>query len=324
MKNTLLWILKLGLSAALIWFLLSSVDVDEVMARVTRMDLGIAAFAFLLLLVQVCITAVRWQVSLRGIGGVLSHGDAFRYNYMGVFFSQTLPSSVGGDAVRMYKGYRRGLTLSQAINGGMLDRVATVLALALLVAAMTPFIWERTGDIAIVAPFFLIAVAGIAGLCVLMLLDRLPAALQRWRLVRGMGQLAADTRRLFLRPATGLPLIAVSVLGHVNVSAVVYFLARSMGLEGIGLADCIALFPPVLLLTTVPISVAGWGVREAALVTAFGFIGVAGADSLSLSLIFGVAVIFSSLPGGLIFLLSKDRHIEELPTEDISEPRSGA
>ena len=39
MKNTLLWILKLGLSAALIWFLLGSVDVDEVMARVARMDI---------------------------------------------------------------------------------------------------------------------------------------------------------------------------------------------------------------------------------------------------------------------------------------------
>ena len=324
MKNTILWILKLGLSAALIWFLLGSVDVDEVMARVARMDLTIAAIAFLLLLVQVAITTVRWQIALRGIDGRLSHGDAFRYNYMGIFFSQTLPSSVGGDAVRMYKGYRRGLTLAQAINGVMLDRVATVLALALLVAAMTPFIWDRTGDIAIVAPFFLIAVGGVAGLVVLMLLDRLPAAMRRWKVVRGLGQLATDTRRLFLNPSSGLPLLAVSVLGHVNVSAAVYFLARSMGMEGIGLADCIALFPPVLLLPTVPISVAGWGVREAALVTAFGFIGVAGADSLSLSLIFGVAVILSSLPGGLIFLLAKDRHIEELPVETLSEPRSGA
>jgi uncharacterized protein (TIRG00374 family) len=317
MKNTLLWILKLGLSAVLIWFLLGSVDVDAVMARIKGMDLVIAGIAFALLILQVGITTVRWQIAMRGIDGILSNRDAFRYNYMGIFFSQTLPSSVGGDAVRMYKGYRRGLTLSQAINGVMLDRVATVLALALLVAAMTPFIWDRTGDIAIVAPFFLIAVGGVCGLIVLMLLDRLPSALQRWRIVRGLGQLASDTRRLFLNPATGLPLLAVSVIGHVNVSAAVYFLAQALGMQTIGLADCVALFPPVLLLTTVPISVAGWGVREAAMVTAFGFVGVAGADSLSLSLIFGVAVILSSLPGGLIFLLSKDRHIEELPTEPV-------
>ncbi len=324
MKNTILWILKLGLSGLLIWFLLDSVDADAVLERVQGMDMGIAAVGLTLLIVQVGVTMVRWQIALRGIDGWLNHSDAFRYIYMGIFFSQTLPSSVGGDAVRMYKGYKRGLTLSQSINGVMLDRVATVLALAFLVAVMTPFIWSRTGDMALVLPFLAIALGGVAGLCLLMLLDRLPAALQKWRVVRGLGQLATDTRRLFLTPRYSLPLLLVSVIGHINVSAAVYFFAKAMGLHGIGLADCIALFPPVLLLTTIPISVAGWGVREAAMVAAFAFIGVADADAFSLSLIFGVAVVVSSLPGGLIFLLSNDRNIKELPSDPVSDPQSGA
>ena len=117
MKNTILWILKLGLSGLLIWFLLDSVDADAVLERVQGMDMGIAAVGLTLLIVQVGVTMVRWQIALRGIDGWLNHSDAFRYIYMGIFFSQTLPSSVGGDAVRMYKGYKRGLTLSQSING---------------------------------------------------------------------------------------------------------------------------------------------------------------------------------------------------------------
>ena len=65
MKNTILWILKLGLSGLLIWFLLDSVDADAVLERVQGMEMGIAAVGLALLIVQVGVTMVRWQIALR-------------------------------------------------------------------------------------------------------------------------------------------------------------------------------------------------------------------------------------------------------------------
>ena len=70
------------------------------------------------------------------------------------------------------------------------------------------------------------------------------------------------------------------------------------------LLDCILLVPPVILVTVVPISIAGWGVREGAMVVAFGFIGVPASAAFAVSVLFGLTLAAASLPGSLIWWLS--------------------
>ena len=65
--------------------------------------------------------------------------------------------------------------------------------------------------------------------------------------------------------------------------------------------------PLVLLVTTVPVSIGGWGVREGAMVFAFGLIGVSEHSAFVLSFLFGLLVVAVSLPGGLIWLMSGER-----------------
>ena len=70
------------------------------------------------------------------------------------------------------------------------------------------------------------------------------------------------------------------------------------------LLDCILLVPPVILVTVVPISIAGWGVREGAMVVAFGFIDVPASAAFAVSVLFGLTLAAASLPGSLIWWLS--------------------
>jgi len=118
--------------------------------------------------------------------------------------------------------------------------------------------------------------------------------------------LAGDTRRVFLHPGHAFKVLAWSALGHVNVTLCVYVLALGLNLN-VTLMECLALFPPVLLVTTLPISIAGWGVREYAMMKAFSLVGVPSEGALVLSLLFGLVAMAVSLPGGIVWLTSGER-----------------
>ena len=203
----------------------------------------------------------------------------------------------------MYRAYKSGLSVGNAITGVMLERMATVLALVMLLVVLQPFLMSRIGDQLVGWLFPVLTVGAVGGLAFLMLLDRLPSSLQRWRIFRGVSKLSADTRLLFLHPKHAVLTLTISILGHINLSVAVYVLAIGLGIE-VTVFDCMILVPPVVLITTLPISIAGWGVREGAMVAAFGFIGVPAESSLVLSIILGLMVVVISLPGGLIWLLS--------------------
>ena len=71
--------------------------------------------------------------------------------------------------------------------------------------------------------------------------------------------------------------------------------------------DCLVLVPPVLLVMTLPISIAGWGVRETAMVVAFGLIGVPEGGAAVLGFLLGLVGVFTAAPGGIVWLMSRDK-----------------
>jgi hypothetical protein len=305
-KKRLILLLKFAVSGLLIWFILGKIDLAEAFDQIANMDAALALLALVIVYVQLIPATLRWTAVLDAIGAPLAFLTALRLFFIGIFFNQALPSSVGGDAVRIYVAHREGLTLRGAVNGVMLERAATVVALVLVVAAMQPQFQARVDDEAgrlLVPALALLALALAGGLAFLMFLDRLPLSLQRWRLVRGIGYLAGDTRRVFLAPGPMAKTVAWAAIGHVNISFAVFVLARSLDIETT-LIDCLALVPLVILVTTLPISIAGWGVREGAMVVAFGLIGVAGESAVVLSVMMGIMAIVGSLPGGVLWLLS--------------------
>ncbi|MCK5167303.1 MAG: flippase-like domain-containing protein, partial [Rhodospirillaceae bacterium] len=119
-----------------------------------------------------------------------------------------------------------------------------------------------------------------------------------------------------LTPSIAGPLMFWAVLGHINLSIMVWVLSIGIGVE-ITLVDCLALFPLILLIQTLPISIAGWGVREGAMVKVFAMVGVPAGGALAISLLFGVAVAIMSLPGGWLWISSREHNMEE--AEELSE-----
>jgi len=310
-KNNIILALKFLVSGALIWFLIDGIDLGAASIRILKADLKILALVMVLTVLQVGICVVRWRAVLEAINGVLSVSNCFRLYLVGIFFNQALPSAVGGDAVRIYRAYQEGLSLHCSINGVMLERVATVLGLIILMVFATPFFINRvhSEDVAWIIPTLsILGVSGVAGVIVLMYLDRLPSKYSHWRFVQGLAILAADTRRVFLSNVYAFKVLSWSLMGHINIALIVFLLGFSIGLE-ITWFDCMVLMPPVLLMMTLPISIAGWGVREQAMVAAFALVNVPGEGALALSIMFGLVGLVSGLPGGIVWLVSSDKKI---------------
>ena len=139
-------LLKGAVSAILIWLLLRHTDTDAVAEQV--LDVGWRAFAlatFLLAALSIPGT-LRWQAVLRALGYGLGLAHGWRLVMIGLFFNQVLPSSVGGDAVRIWQVRRDGIDLRAALNGVIIDRLMALGILFLIMALSLPVLVEIITD----------------------------------------------------------------------------------------------------------------------------------------------------------------------------------
>ena len=315
-KKWLLLFLKVAVSAGLIWYLFNSIDLVAAQQRLSKVDPMMLLLAAGMLLFQMVIGALRWSAVLRGIGISIPFQEITRLFYIGSFFNQALPGGTGGDVVRIYLVFKSNWGFRGAVNGVVLERAATLLALIILVLGTLPFfLTNLDGDERawVIPSLVLLSILTVSGVCLLCLFDRLPRGLYRWRMVRGLGNLAQDSRAVFLKANVAVVAIFWSAAGHINVAIAVYVLSRGLGLE-FTMFESIVLMPPVLLVMTIPISVGAWGVRENAMVVAFGLIGISAEAATLLGLLLGLASLVVALPGGLLWFSGRKEGTPSLST----------
>jgi uncharacterized membrane protein YbhN (UPF0104 family) len=102
LNRNLLIGLKLAISVGLIAFLLSRVGLEVVEARFSQLRVEFLAAATAALFAQVFFATYRWRTLLNGMRIHTTALGAFRLVFIGLFFNQTLPSTVGGDVARAW------------------------------------------------------------------------------------------------------------------------------------------------------------------------------------------------------------------------------
>lgn len=318
-------ILKFAVSATLIWIIFSKIDTQALGAQLARLEVLPVVLAALALWSTSLIAAWRWRAVIANMMPADSKLPGFlrvwQLLWIGLFFNQTLPSAAGGDAMRMWLVRRSGLGNAAAVNSVLIDRISALGGVVLLVALSFPLIAGRIDDDAGIAAIWILLAGCTAAIVLAMVLDRipLPRRLLDFRIVQGIRLLSTDLRGVMMGRTIAVPIIAASIVIQIMVAAMVYGLGVSLGMP-IRLLDSIALMPIIILITMVPISIAGWGVREGAMVAAFGYVGLSPVSALSLSLLFGFINLAISLPGGIIWLLQRDR-AGQMPDREEQSPR---
>lgn len=296
----LLLLAKIAFTALLIALLVHAFDLRGLAGYLARLDaataLAVLAVAFAILPLQTW----RWMMVLDASRAPLPFGRTFAIVLIGHFFNQTLPSTVGGDAMRMWRAYRAGLAPGDAAATVILDRAVSLAGLLALTACGLPWLIELVPDAAARAGVVAVVAAGIVAFVAAAALACFPGLVPDWRYARGF---AVRARRLLDSPARLAAGLALSACAFAGFSYMVLLLARALGLP-LDFVQAVLLVPPVLLISVIPVSVAGWGLREGAMVLALGFVGIEPAGAFAVSVLFGIAIAVTSLPGAVLWLTS--------------------
>jgi glycosyltransferase 2 family protein len=319
MRRILLSAIKILVSAALLYFALRKANFADLAARLDLASAAWLALAVALTFFQIFIGVLRWRIVSAECGAPLPLRQAMRYNVIGTFFNQTLPSSIGGDAVRLWLVARAGAGWRAATYSIFVDRAVGLIALAIIIVSSLPWSSHLIADSYGRTALTLVDFAALAGGAGFLVLGVLPWPwLKRWWATHHIHACAVIANRVIFSRKNEPAIAILSLLVHFLAVVIAWCVVQSISAP-VGFEQTFLLIPPVMLITMLPISIAGWGVREATMGLAFGYAGLVTNEGINVSLLYGAVSFFAGAIGGLVWIFSAEKAAKS--TESIEAPQ---
>ncbi|NDV01196.1 lysylphosphatidylglycerol synthase transmembrane domain-containing protein [Pseudoroseicyclus tamaricis] len=305
-------ILRLLLPVALLVWLWQATDGPEVLSLLRAADPLLLALALGAILAQNTLSALRWRLTAAGLGQPIARGRALREYFLSQFLNMTLPAGVLGDAGRAVRA-REGVGLVKAGQAVVIDRmVGQVTLFAVLLAGLS--VVGLTGGAGRwpdwVPPLALGIAGGIVGIALLLIL----LAWLGGRVGRAVGgflggvRAAVLSRRAWPRQAGFSLAIVACNLGAFALCAA----ATGTMLPPLAI---VTILPLILATMVIPISVAGWGVREGAAAALWPVLGASAEAGIAASVAMGLVILVASLPGVVVLMAPAPRRRADDPAE---------
>ncbi len=307
MRQIFLSTVKILISVVLLYLALRKVNLADLASRIDLASLGWIAVAIGATFLQLFLGVLRWCEISDECGAPLPIRQALRFNLIGTFFNQTLPSSIGGDAVRLWLVARAGAGWRAATYSIFVDRAVGLIALATIIVASLPWSYRLIGDSQGRAALLLVDFVALAGGIGFLIFGFLSWKwLQSLWATQHLHACAAIADRVILSRKRGPKIAALSLLIHVLTVVIAWCIVQSISAP-VSFGQVFQLMPPVMLITMLPISIAGWGVREATMGLAFGYAGLPANEGVNISLLFGATTFIVGAFGGLVWILSAEK-----------------
>jgi uncharacterized membrane protein YbhN (UPF0104 family) len=289
-----------ALASVLAWRL----DWSKVAAAFRSLDARLWWAAIGVYFIAQVASSLRWQLlaGALGLGGSLLRYTA--YYFIGMFFNLVLPTSVGGDVVRAWYLSRQGGSgtvtgpRTAAFLSVLVDR-ANGLAVLIAVACAGLACYRQPLPAWVIVTVASLGLATLAGLAVLPLLPHLGN-----RLPKKLQAVVAGTMYYLHRPLLLFGVTLLSLIVQLANIVLAWFIGLGLGLE-IPFAYYCVLISVVAVLTLLPISVNGMGLREAGTVVLLAPLGVGAAEAVTLSLLIFAVQATAGLCGSLVYLFGR-------------------
>jgi len=307
MRRILLSTIKILVSAALLYLALRKANFSDLASRIDVASLLWIALAIAVNFFQIFIGVLRWRIVSVECGAPLQTRQAMRYNLIGTFFNQTLPSSIGGDAVRLWLVARAGAGWRAATYSIFVDRAIGLIALAVIIVASLPWSYHLIDNAYGRSALLLVDFAALAGGAGFLLVGVLPWPwLKRWWGTHHIHACAVIANRVIFSRRNGPKIAVLSLSVHVLAVVIAWCVVQSIAAP-VAFGQVFQLIPPVMLITMLPISIAGWGVREATMGLAFGYAGLMTNEGINISLLYGAVSLIVGAFGGLVWVFSAEK-----------------
>ena len=304
MKNKhLMWLFRSTVSLLILFYFFHLVEIDRgrILSIFSNLLIAQLAIAFFFLCCTVLFQIWRWHIVTKSLGCEVGINSIINIFFSATFSGLILPSSLGGDAIRMLLLKQYGLSSRQAMVSVGMDRIAGLLSLLFLVLIVHTVFYFNGVRSPIIVSGLLLSMFIWCGIVLVLFCLRYEHKFARWPLANFAFSLLGDFKTVNFRRYPGLATGLLSLAIQLFCSVSIYFIARALQLP-ISLWVTVALVPVVMLATAIPISVAGWGVREGAMVLAFAVVGVSAEDALMTSLVFGALMTLVGFVCGMMWL----------------------
>jgi glycosyltransferase 2 family protein len=294
---------KALISIALIVFLATRLNYTQVLSYWRVLNGAWIVGALAVLLLEMCaIAGVRLKLMLAYVDVRCPLTMTVQTALCGFFFEQVTIGFVGGDAIRLWLLRRADVPFGRAIGALLLDRAlgfASLVLLSLLgVHALMALIDERLRSVIAVTLLVVVAIGCVGVVIAFALTKLLP-----------LSRLAAFWRRLS-SPSQAIHIAIIGIVfalaatTHLLNVLVFWMLGQSIGLT-VAFDQWFIVVPTVLLISMLPISIGGWGVREGAMVVALRGFGIPTEEALLPSILFGLCAVTAALPGAIFWISTR-------------------
>ena len=312
-RRTLTTIVKISISAILVYWLFRRIGLNDVLQWLLSASWGWILMSISAFSLSNMLGAWQWYLLIRSKKINLGFWQVVSFYHIGLFFNNFLISYVGGDAFRIYDVRKRSGDLTTALSTVFFDRFIGFLALTSLSIFVSLFYMRRLGSHVSIYPMaslflmwsgtlFLLFHERSAKRCGLFVRFFFPKVVYRkFREIYYSINLFKNDKTVLLQAfAIALFVQSLRILTH-------YGTARAMGVHG-EIYIFFIFIPLVATAASLPISVGGIGVREQSSVTLFGQVGFVGEQVVAFELLAYFVSILTTLPGGIIFALRRERH----------------
>jgi len=290
-------VLRLSVTAIVFAIIFWHIDFRSVLMRLQDLQAGPPVLVVFVLATQFLVMTWRWKRIVDSLSPIPApYGDLWRALGASDLYGQLLPSTLGSDLIRAAMLARR-TGFAPATYSVLVDRITGLAILLALMVALLPLLAWRI-DTKIALALSLLGLGGGAGLLIFLFLPtRLPS---RWLppTVAPLSTLAMHTRKALFTAVLAPAVVGGGLFIHVASIALVFLFGRAVGIP-LTFLDCLLLVPPALLLAALPVSLAGWGIREGAMASLFALVGIAPADGVTVSILYGLTAPAIGLAYGL-------------------------
>jgi len=322
-KKQLSAVLRICVATALLALLLVNIDLGELAASFAQVSLLTWCLCLALNLFSVYISSVKLAVLLRALGIIIPVGPTFRIYLVGIFWGNFLPGTVGGDVVKFAFLQRYAASRADVAVALIAERFLGLLAVMQIASIGVLVYRDFLNNGWLVWGTLLINLVTLGLVAVVYLL--------RWKTTTASEAPISKVKHLLKRLATALHTLRenpraliiglfISFAFVFNVVLITQLFALDLNQE-IGLFHLATMVALIQLITMLPISLNGIGVREWAHIYLLGLYGVAPEPAVAISLLIYFIVLAVSLVGGLFFFFGA---YGAPPTSDASltDPKS--
>jgi glycosyltransferase 2 family protein len=298
-------VLRITFAAALLALLIAKTpDFDSIFPDQHHLETALLlALAVLTGFAGIVLSAWRWQRVLLLFDRRVRLRTLTTHYFAGQFVGNALPSTIGGDVVRVARVSTTINSPTVGFASVVLERLTGFLALPLLVFfgfLLRPSLLEEKHAWIAVA----VAGASLAILGLILLVAGHPriagrfAERENWTRFVGAVHLGVD--RLRREPIQVVPILGTAMIYQLSVVCTFALIFRALDLT-VPIVAVFAFIPAVAMLQVLPISFGGFGVREGALILFLHALGVSNAQAIAAGVLFYLVVLVTSLPGAPAF-----------------------